>query len=99
MLGRGQVFDVSTYDLAHEHDIRPLVLDTLLTYLELEGYFESGVLAQEDLEAGLRRAVAQRQIFPLTISASAHGIGTSALLDSLLEFIPSPTQSTCFTPR
>ncbi|MFO0810795.1 MAG: ATP-dependent DNA helicase RecQ [Gemmataceae bacterium] len=34
---RGPAFDVSTYDLANEYDIRPLVVETLLTYLELEG--------------------------------------------------------------
>jgi ATP-dependent DNA helicase RecQ len=41
VLGRGPVFDVSTYDLANEHDVRPLVLDTLLTYLELEGLIQA----------------------------------------------------------
>jgi ATP-dependent DNA helicase RecQ len=37
VLGRGQEFDLSIYELADRHDIRPLVLETLLTYLELEG--------------------------------------------------------------
>ncbi|YCM45305.1 ATP-dependent DNA helicase RecQ [Verrucomicrobiaceae bacterium 227] len=31
-------FDISTYELSRSHDIRPLVINTLLTYLELEGY-------------------------------------------------------------
>jgi len=35
-------FDVSLYTLSAEHDIRPLVLRTLLTYLELDGYLEGG---------------------------------------------------------
>ncbi|MFT6915531.1 MAG: ATP-dependent DNA helicase RecQ [Motiliproteus sp.] len=30
-------FDISTYDLSSRFDIRPLVVSTLLTYLELEG--------------------------------------------------------------
>ena len=42
VFGRGEEFDVSLYDLAGEHDIRPLVLNTLLTYLELEGYLQAG---------------------------------------------------------
>ena len=33
----GEVFDVSTYDLSQRHDIRPLVISTALTYLELDG--------------------------------------------------------------
>jgi len=31
-------FDISTSELSRSHDIRPLVINTLLTYLELEGY-------------------------------------------------------------
>ncbi len=34
-------FDVSHYDLAADYDIRPLVLGTLMTYLELDGYLEA----------------------------------------------------------
>ena len=56
----------------------------------MEGFFETGTLAQADLEAGLRRAVARRQIFPLTLSSGSHGIGPSALLDSILSLLPSP---------
>jgi len=35
-------FDVSYYELAGHHDIRVLVVRTLLTYLELDGYLEGG---------------------------------------------------------
>jgi ATP-dependent DNA helicase RecQ len=38
----GEKFDVSLYALSAEHDIRPLVLRTLLTYLELAGYLRAG---------------------------------------------------------
>ncbi|MCH2064272.1 MAG: RecQ family ATP-dependent DNA helicase [Roseibacillus sp.] len=38
VLNRGDSFDVSHYGLAGTHDIRPLVINTLFTYLELEGY-------------------------------------------------------------
>jgi len=34
--------DLSLYELSNRHDIRPLVLRTLLTYLELDGYLEEG---------------------------------------------------------
>ena len=34
-------FDVSTFELARFHDIRQLVINTLLTYLELEGYLKA----------------------------------------------------------
>lgn len=35
-------FDISFYSLSSEHDIRLLVLRTLLTYLELDGYLAGG---------------------------------------------------------
>jgi ATP-dependent DNA helicase RecQ len=38
----GEAFDVSLSELSGRHDIRPLVLRTLLTYLELDGYLEEG---------------------------------------------------------
>jgi ATP-dependent DNA helicase RecQ len=37
---RGE-FDVSTYDLSRDHDVRPLVVNTLLTYLELADVIEA----------------------------------------------------------
>jgi len=41
VLGRGPAFDVSLYDLSNDHDVRPLVVQTLLTYLELDGVIEA----------------------------------------------------------
>ena len=38
----GQEFDVSLHTLAGEFDIRPIVIRTLLTYLELDGYLQEG---------------------------------------------------------
>lgn len=37
LLAAGETFDVSEYELSNRFDIRPLVVKTLLTYLELEG--------------------------------------------------------------
>lgn len=37
LLRQGQEFDVSMYDLAQATDIRPLVIETVVTHLELEG--------------------------------------------------------------
>jgi ATP-dependent DNA helicase RecQ len=38
----GEEFDVSEYDLSARHDIRQLVLRTVLTYLELDGLLRQG---------------------------------------------------------
>src|SRR4051794_15395380 len=39
---QGGQFAVSEYELSSRHDVRPLVLKTILTYLELDGYLEQG---------------------------------------------------------
>ena len=41
MLDQPGEFDISTYELSRSHDIRPLVINTLLTYLELEGFLKA----------------------------------------------------------
>jgi len=41
ILANGNEFDLSLYDLSRIHDVRPLVVDTLLTYLELADVIES----------------------------------------------------------
>jgi ATP-dependent DNA helicase RecQ len=41
VLGRGATFDLSDYELSTRHDVRPLVVKTLLTYLELEDVLQS----------------------------------------------------------
>ncbi len=56
----------------------------------MERFFEAGTLPDEDLAAGLRRAVAARKLFPLTLSAGGHNIGPAALLDALVAFAPAP---------
>ncbi len=38
----GEQFAVSEYELSSRHDVRPLVLKTILTYLELDGFVEQG---------------------------------------------------------
>ena len=38
----GEQFAVSEYELSARHDVRPLVLKTILTYLELDGVLEQG---------------------------------------------------------
>jgi ATP-dependent DNA helicase RecQ len=42
VFAQGDEFDVALTELANTHDIRPLVVNTLLTYLELDGYLAAG---------------------------------------------------------
>jgi len=42
LAARGESFDLSLHELSASHDIRPLVLRTLMTYLELDGLLHQG---------------------------------------------------------
>jgi ATP-dependent DNA helicase RecQ len=42
IFAQDETFDVSVYELSDRHDIRILVVRTLLVYLELEGFLEGG---------------------------------------------------------
>ncbi len=41
LLGKGTELDISIYDLSIEQDVRDLVVKTLLTYLELDGFIKA----------------------------------------------------------
>jgi ATP-dependent DNA helicase RecQ len=41
LLGQGPELDISIYDLSIEQDVRDLVVKTLLTYLELDGFIKA----------------------------------------------------------
>jgi len=79
VLRLGDEFDVSTYDLSSVNDIRPLVVGTLLTYLELEGIIEATrffwstyqVRPLRDFESMLAGYDARRKTFLRKIFAAA----------------------------
>ncbi len=56
----------------------------------LERFFEEGSLTDEELVAGLRAAVAARRIFPVLLGAPATNVGSSTLLDAMIDLLPSP---------
>src|SRR5262249_24145150 len=60
----------------------------------MERFFETGTLPHEDMGQGLHRAIRERKIFPGTMNAAAHGIGTGSLLDDFIDLAPSPAERT-----
>ena len=59
----------------------------------MEAYFENGDLSQEQLIQGLKAAIRSRALFPVTMSSGGHGIGNSALLDTVVQILPSPVDA------
>ena len=56
----------------------------------MEEFFEKGTLSQEQLAVGLRRAVAARKIFPVLPASSILNAGVHAVLDAIVDLLPSP---------
>jgi len=60
----------------------------------VEKYLEEGEISQEELETGLHKAIHDRELFPLTLGSDLHMIGASALLEAIVELLPSPAERT-----
>jgi elongation factor G len=56
----------------------------------METFFEKGDLADEQLRAGLRKAILERKIFPVTCASATHAVGVSCLLDLVVDLLPAP---------
>ncbi len=56
----------------------------------MERFFEAGTLTQDELLDGLRKAVLSGKVAPLLCASGLAAIGTSALLDALVGYVPSP---------
>lgn len=56
----------------------------------LEEFFEKGTIPVEDLVPGLQQAIADRRIYPVVVSAGLPNVGSSGLLDAVVDYLPSP---------
>ena len=56
----------------------------------MEEFFEEGTLPVEDLAKGLRGAVRERRIVPVLVSSALHNIGSEAILNFIVDYLPSP---------
>ncbi|MEM9595611.1 MAG: elongation factor G [Acidobacteriota bacterium] len=62
----------------------------------MDKYFEEGDLTGDDLAEGLRAGILARDLFPVTLGAAAHAIGTSTFLDTVVAYLPTPTDRGTF---
>jgi elongation factor G len=56
----------------------------------MEKYLEAGELSDNEFIDGLKMAFKNRKIFPVFYMSSVHNIGTSAVLDYVVDISPSP---------
>src|SRR5919198_6089632 len=58
-----------------------------------EHYLESGDLSREELDAGVRAMIANGQLLPLFLVSPARPSGVAALLDAIVQLLPSPVNA------
>lgn len=56
----------------------------------LEKYLEEGELSREEIEAGLKKSVVEKQIFPILCGDGRQNVGVDRLLDVITGFLASP---------
>ena len=56
----------------------------------MEKYFEDMMLSEEDTVKGLRQGLKDRTVFPVLCGAAGSGIGTEAVLQAIVDYVPDP---------
>jgi elongation factor G len=56
----------------------------------MQEFFEKGTLPPEDLRKGLHEEVRDKKVFPVLLSSALHNIGSDAILNFMVEILPSP---------
>jgi elongation factor G len=80
-------------ELAAEY--REKLLDSVVETDEglMERYLEGQELGAEEVAAALKAAVARGEVFPVACGVATKNLGTHALLDLLVEGVPSPARA------
>ena len=58
----------------------------------MEEFFEKGTIPVEDLIPGLKQAIGEKRLVPVVAAAGLPNIGSDALLNFLVDYLPAPTE-------
>src|SRR5690554_5724512 len=58
----------------------------------MEKYLEGGELSEEEIKAGLRQRTLNNEIVPVLCGSAFKNKGVQAVLDAVIEYLPSPTE-------
>ncbi|MBU1234633.1 MAG: elongation factor G [Proteobacteria bacterium] len=103
MSGKAYLFDKKGSGTLIETDVPEELAKSAVTYREslmenvaetdddlIEKFLEDGELSIEDLKIGLKNGISNGKIVPICIGAATKNFGTTALLDAINDFLPSP---------
>ena len=90
----GKPTDIPEEVAAQAAEYREKLVDSVVETDEalMERYLEEGEVSGDELAAALKNAVAAGELFPVTCGVPTKNLGTTGLLDLLVEGIPSPAK-------
>ena len=93
--GKATEGDISDDVQGRAEELREQLVESIAETDEalMEKYFSEGELTAEDIVAGLRQAMLQREIFPVFFGDAFNNVGIDRLLDALVQYGPSPAES------
>jgi elongation factor G len=90
----GDPVDIPDEIAAQAAEYREQLVDAVVETDEalMERYLEEGEVSGEELAAALKNAVSNDDLFPVLCGSATKNLGTTGLLDLLVEGVPSPAK-------
>ena len=85
---------VPAADAGHVEDLRMELMETAAGATEelMEKFFETMELEEADMVAGIKAGMKDRSVVPVFASAAMQNIGTEALLQGIVDYVPDPSE-------
>lgn len=90
--GKGQIGEIPAELSAQAEEYREKLIEVAAEADDelLELYFEEGTLTDEQLMQGLKTGIKSNTVYPVVCTAASLNIGTSGVLDTIVNFMSSP---------
>ena len=84
---------VPAADEGKVEELREALMEAAATTEELmEKFFEEMTLSEEDIVAGIKAGLKERSFVPVLCGIGTNGVGTQALLQAIVDYVPSPDE-------
>ena len=99
--GKTSKVAVPASDAGKVEELREALMETAAGATEelMEKFFENMELSEEDTIEGLRIGLRERSVVPVFASAAMQNIGTDALLQGIVDYVPNPAEAEGIDPN
>ena len=86
---------VPAADAGHAEDLRMELMETAAGATEelMEKFFDTMELDEADMVSGIKAGLKDRSVVPVFASAAMQNIGTDALLQGIVDYVPDPSEA------